>query len=355
MIKGDWQKHILLWGWAVFVLVTQSLASVRSMRYIISIYPAMTLIASWTIFKLMENGPTRVKKLKAIPFSWKKTIAVVVLVLTVIGTGLYAYGFMTIYTRPVTRVAASEWIYENIPGALNLKFTSVEGEDFSQPVAYQNSALIASDAPYVYGFTAAQTGDLGKITIEHVLTQVSDAPQTSLIATVREVRGSESVFKSAGFIQSAFTQSSDPRGEKTVIDLQEPVRLESGRRYEVELTVAEPGIFLRLAGAVFLENSEDSASFVQYLPEPVFRLSADTPFQNTLFPRETATLNEIVINRIVDLSGNPGLKTLTVSLVDPNNPEVVIPLGTVTDDFLPENDPRGATDAIPRGRRHLDQ
>lgn len=346
MIKGDWQKHILLWGWAVFVLVTQSLASVRSMRYIISIYPAMALIASWTIFKLMENDSTKIKKLKAIPFSWKKTIAVIIFVVTVIGTGLYAYGFMTIYTRPVTRVAASEWIYENIPAAINLKISSKTGENFNQPAAYQNSALIASDASYTYGFTAAQTGTLNRITIEHVLTQVSDAPQTSLIATIREVRGSESVFRSAGFIQSAFTQTSDPRGEKTVIDLQEPVRLESGRQYELEMTVAEPGVFLRLAGAIMLESVDGSTNSVQYLPEPVFRLTANTPFQTTIFPRETGTLSEIVFNRVVDLSGKPGLKTLAASLVDPNNPEAVIPLGTVVDDFLPGTDPRGETSTI---------
>ncbi len=346
MIKGDWQKHILIWGWAVFVLVTQSLASVRSMRYIISIYPAMALISSWTIFKLLENDPTKVKKLKAIPFNWKKTVAVIVLVITLIGTGLYAYGFMTIYTKPVTRVAASEWIYENIPGAINLKFNSKAGKDFNQPAAYQNSALIASDAPYIYGFTASRTGTLSRIIVEHVLTQVSDAPQTSLIATIREVKENGSVFKSAGFFQSAFTQVSDARGEKTVIDLQETVHLESGTQYELELTVAEPGIFLRLTGAVMLESVEGTTNFVQYLPDPVFRLTEDTPFQTTIFPRESAILTEIVLNRVVDLEGKSGQKTLTVSLADPNNPEAVMTLGTITDDFLPEVDPRGETSTI---------
>ena len=31
-------------------------------------------------------------------------------------TLLYAFAFTRIYTRPVTRVSASEWIYQKVPG-----------------------------------------------------------------------------------------------------------------------------------------------------------------------------------------------------------------------------------------------
>lgn len=346
IIRGDWQKHILVWGWAAFVLVSQSLAAVRSMRYIISIYPAMALIASWTIFKLWENGSPKVRKLRAIPFDWKKTLAVILVVISMAGTGLYAYAFMTIYTKPVTRVAASEWIYQNIPGAINLKFTSESGTEFNEPVGYQNSALIASDAPYTYGFTADQTGDLSAISIEHVLTQSNEAPQVNLIATIREVDGDTAAFKSAGFIQSAFTQTSDARGDVATINLQDTVGLEKGRRYELELAVAEPGVFLRISGAVMLKSVSDDTSAVQYLADPVFRLAENTPFQTNIYPRESGTLSGLVLNRVVDLTGSSGTKTLTVTLIDPNNPEGVLASGTINDDFLPESDPRGESVTI---------
>ncbi|MBC7256136.1 MAG: hypothetical protein H5T66_08560, partial [Chloroflexi bacterium] len=40
----------------------------------------------------------------------------------VIGTGLWAVAFTSIYTRPVTRVAASRWIFQNIPKGATLSY-----------------------------------------------------------------------------------------------------------------------------------------------------------------------------------------------------------------------------------------
>lgn len=347
MIKGDWPKHVILWSWVAFVLVSQSLASVRSMRYIISIYPGLALIASWVIFKIVENGSTKVvRKLKAIPFNWRKVTGVTLAAITVITTGLYAFGFLSIYTKPVTRVAASEWIYENIPGAINLHLTSIDNQEFNQPVAYQNSALIASDAGYTYGFTANQTGKLKTVTVEHVLTQSPDAPMTSLIATIREKDGGEVIFRSAGFFQSNFVQAINVRGDKATIALQEPVGIQQGKQYLLELGVAEPNIFLRIAGTVMLEYSDGNTTSIQYLPAPVFRLSANTPFQTLIFPRESGTLSQIDLNKVVDLLGTAEMKTLTATLVNTDSPESVIAVGRITEPFLPASDPRGETSTI---------
>ncbi len=347
MIKGDWPKHILLWIWVAFLLTTQSLRPVKSMRYIISILPGLALIASWTIFKLMENGGRRVRKLRAIAFNWRKALAMILLVITIAGTVIYAIAFTGIYSKPVTRVAASEWIYENIPGAINLSFTSSEtGEEFNQPLAYQNSALIASDAPYTYVFTAAESGKLTTVSIEHVQTQSSDTALTSLIATLYEVKGEEKNYRAAGFYQSTFTQSSDGRGEKVVIALEGAADLYAGRQYQLLIEVAEPGIFLRLSGAVSLAYGEGNGASIQYLPAPVYRLSSSTAYQTFIYPRESGELSSITLNRVVDLLETPGEKILTASLIDPNNPEAILASGSITGTFLPENDPRGESTTI---------
>jgi len=346
-IKGDWPKHILLWSWVAFVLITQSLSPVKSMRYIVSIYPGLALIASWTIFKLMENNGKQVRKLRVIAFNWRKALAVTLLVITITGTMIYAIAFTDIYSKPVTRVAASEWIYENIPGAINLSFTSsTTNEKFTQPLAYQNSALIASDTPYAYGFTAVDSGKLTTVTIEHVQTQSSDAAVTSLIATLYEINGDERNYRAAGFYQSTFAQSSDGRGEKAVIALEGAADLYAGKQYELFIEVAEPSVFLRISGSVILTYGEGSGSSVQYLASPVYRLTSANAFQTIIYPRESGELSTITLNRVVDLLGTPGEKTLTVNLIDPNNPEAGLASGSVTGTFLPKDDPRGESVTI---------
>jgi len=51
----------------------------------------------------------------------------IVLVLTF----AWAYAFSRIYLRPETRVAASEWIYQNVPGPVDLQGKLRQGLLFS--------------------------------------------------------------------------------------------------------------------------------------------------------------------------------------------------------------------------------
>jgi len=59
-------------------------------------------------------------------------IGVTVLALTF----AWAYAFTRIYTRPVTRVAATYWIYQNVPGPINLHIQAANGSVFQQPLPF---------------------------------------------------------------------------------------------------------------------------------------------------------------------------------------------------------------------------
>lgn len=337
IVKGDWEKHLLLWVWAAFVLVTQSLSHVKSMRYVIAIYPALALIAAWVIFKLFETGSSEIQKMRFFRFNWKKVLAISALVITVIGTALWAFGFTSIYKRPVTRVAASDWIYENIPAAINLRITDENGVSFNQPVAYQNGALISFDKPYRYRFTAVNDTTANQVNLQHVLNQIDTGAQVSLMVSIYEDENGQLTYLGGGFQQSDFKPVSDSNGEKAELVLQQPVLLLQGKQYLLEFAVVETEVFLRIAGAVTLETSAD----VQYFPQPVYRLTQETPYQLLFFPRQSGTLSEIKLNRVVDLM-NTGKETrLTLALADSNHPETILSKGEITDDFAPVIDPRG--------------
>ncbi len=338
VFKGEWKKHAVLWGWAVFVLVTQSLNWVRSMRYILPIYPALALIAAWAVIQLWESKSPQAPSSGKVKFNWRKAAAVGIAVVTIVGTVLWAGAFTSIYTRPVTRVAASEWIYENVPGAVNLKMATDSGGYLQQPFGYQNSANVSNEFPYSYGFELKQSGVLKSVTIEHAASQQAELTPVSLIATIRAMEQGE--VKAAGVLQSDFSLVSDNNGEKAVITFAEPVSLSAGR-YQLDLSLAEPGYSVGISGAVFITLQSGSVETIQYLPPPVFRLTDETPFQLAFFPGVSGTLNGIHLNRVVDLLSSGKATTLTASILDPANPGDVLAQGAVANGFLPVADPRG--------------
>ncbi|CAN5784954.1 hypothetical protein BH23CHL4_BH23CHL4_06610 [soil metagenome] len=98
---------LVLVGWPAFHLVYYGFAFTRTMRYIIPAYPFLILLAA--AFLVAIAVWTR-RRLPHYPWLGYAPLAGVVLF-----TALYALAFSSIYTRPVTRVAASEWIYQNLP------------------------------------------------------------------------------------------------------------------------------------------------------------------------------------------------------------------------------------------------
>jgi YYY domain-containing protein len=88
---------------------------VKSMRYFLPIYPALILLAAWLLIRLFDGAR------KTAPYAGEGRAPLRVwltgalMVVVTVSTLIYAAGFTSIYTRPHTRVAASEWIYDNVP------------------------------------------------------------------------------------------------------------------------------------------------------------------------------------------------------------------------------------------------
>ncbi|MBU2577223.1 glycosyltransferase family 39 protein [Patescibacteria group bacterium] len=80
--------------WTIGLFLYLGVQHVKTMRYFLSLYPFLALFSAWK-FERIRN-----KKLKTLIF-----------ILAII----YPLSFISIYTKPITRVTASRWIYRNIP------------------------------------------------------------------------------------------------------------------------------------------------------------------------------------------------------------------------------------------------
>ncbi len=344
LIKGDWQKHIVIWGWTAFILVTQSINWVRSMRYLLPIYPALCLISAWAIFKLWENGAGAVRKITPFQVNWRRVVAVTAAVITVAGTAIWAYAFTSIYTRPVTRVAASDWILQNISSAIEMPITLKDGSQTKQLLAYQNTAIINASQPYVYGFKANADGTVSSLTLEHVLYSNQNNPLatvTPTIITLQAAIRSEDGVVSTAIVQSQFLQVSDARGDAIRLDFYPFLNLQKDQKYELVISVIEPEVNLKLDGGVWLNANDGTNDFRQYLPPPALRISSAYPFKENFIPLVSGTVSGFRLNRVVDLMDS-GLKTnLTVIITDPAYNDLVVGKGQLSATFSPEKDPRG--------------
>ncbi len=90
----------------------------------------------------------------------------------------WAYAFTRIYTRPVTRVAATYWIYQNVPGPINLHIQTADGSVYQQPLPFPTGGQIQNGTPYPLSFTANASGTLTEVYFPHVVTVGSTPPQT---------------------------------------------------------------------------------------------------------------------------------------------------------------------------------
>jgi len=127
--KRDY-RHALLWTWATLFFAYQATQWVKSMRYLLPVYPVFALFAGWLGARLVRWASRWVHAAAL----WRKAAATVlraIPALVAVGTALWSWAFLSIYRQPVTRIAASRWILENIPTAVVLH--TADGSQVSVP------------------------------------------------------------------------------------------------------------------------------------------------------------------------------------------------------------------------------
>ncbi len=167
-----WRAHLLPVAWIGGMFLWQGLQYVQSMRYLLPIYPHLTIMAAWGLWGMVawthgqigrsadrqigksaigpvdevgEAEPVRTPFVARMPDSGFRilyftlrilrgashALSIVVrsvervvrtrrfayglLAAVTILTMLWGWGFLAIYRRPLSRVTASRWIYDNVP------------------------------------------------------------------------------------------------------------------------------------------------------------------------------------------------------------------------------------------------
>ncbi|MDD5466407.1 MAG: DUF2298 domain-containing protein [Anaerolineales bacterium] len=248
MLKGDWQPFAVLWIWTGFYFGWQSLAFNPTMRYQLPVYPALVIFAAWLVVDLYQqarrgNNSDRPPRLS--PPLKRGLVAftgTVVLLLTL----AWVFAFTRIYTRPITRVAATRWIYQNIPGPINLRLSTAQGS-LTQPVPFPEGQIISSEQPFIMFFNALESGSLAEIHLPHVIDVAGNPGQKSLeVALAQE--GLEELIEGK-VLEADFLARNDARGDEYTIPIDPPVSIEEGRQYRLTMSLIAGNGEIGLKGA----------------------------------------------------------------------------------------------------------
>ncbi|MBM3137030.1 MAG: phospholipid carrier-dependent glycosyltransferase, partial [Chloroflexi bacterium] len=308
LITGREKKFALLWLFSFFYLVWQASRWNPTMRYFLILYPAFTILASWVIGELID-GIAKFKKPQLVRISnW------FVLTLFILSVIAGALSFLNIYRQPMTRIAASEWIYRNIPGAVNLSITNEEDE-FIQPLPYPNYTRMNPGEMIAVNFSPVMDGQINSIRFDHILNPEITESDSSINFVISTFPEGEVLLSRT--IQNSFQRVGDSRGEPIDVVLEMPLIVEGGRQYQFTLSKVGLENSLQFFGNINLEISSKELNFSQPVFEFTRLLSTDSDYESVFSPIEDGLLKGIEFFRWLSLGVHQPVE-LEVDLTDNN-------------------------------------
>ena len=321
ILHGEWKQHLLLWSWTGAYFLWQSVNFTRAMRYQLPIYPSLIVIAAWFAWWLWDKADKA-----AVRRALWKTLTVILAASVLVASGLWAYAFTRIYTRPHTRIEASRWIYENVPGPINLKIHSGETE-VSQALSFPDNYQITPSKPYVTSFIPKQSGWVGEVSLPNVTLQSSDGLVLPVNLRVELLDEQQTIL---GDGRLALTEP----GQRisTTLALSPTITLDGTETYALRFSVEAPASLVSLDGQVSLDIHEVAG--IQALPVANLTLAEGQPQVFNFTSSVSGEVGYVRLPTLVDASVPDMTQVFVMTLVDYSDigvspiftPEITLPV-----------------------------
>ncbi len=331
LLKGDWQKHVLLWLWGGFYFVWQSLMFNPTMRYQMPTYPILAIYAGWGVVELWNLRRSKRKRMPdddrasgARPswFGWAPLVSILVGSVVLVTTFAWALAFSLIYARPITRVAASEWIYQNIPGPINLHIQTGDGA-YNQPLSLPYGSTVRAAIPFQTSFTARASGTLSDVYLGHVVDTMGLQPTSLMVSLSTSPGDDQPLTSSLVTVTPALPGSSTSQG--TTLNFGTPVSVDASQVYTLSLTLASEGRVLDMCGPLDVTLQTSTQLLIQSVLGPdQCLIRSGSPYSVAITPQESGLLESITLNQLVDQSPASGPQTLLLTITPPGDSQPAV-------------------------------
>ena len=154
---GDgWRAHLLPLAWVGGFFLFMATRWACSIRYLLPIYPFLSLLAAWALVRLWQPGS---------PGKLPRSAAACLLGAILLGTFVWATAFVqAIYVRDHTRIQASQWIYTHVPAPFQLTILTENGPQILQ-IPAPSDLLVSAGMPFSQPVVAQYSGMLQSVTV----------------------------------------------------------------------------------------------------------------------------------------------------------------------------------------------
>jgi YYY domain-containing protein len=163
IIRGrpDWTSHIIPVFWSGAYFLFMGTRWVKSVRYFLPIYPTLFLLASWALFALWQRLGERRRP------AIQKALLASLVALIVIPSVLWANAFVDIYRRPVTRIEASNWMFEFVPTGATALY-QVNGQARQLQLPLKQFDFVPGATPLLLNFAMPESGTVTAVRFNYL-------------------------------------------------------------------------------------------------------------------------------------------------------------------------------------------
>jgi YYY domain-containing protein len=298
------------------------------MRYQLLIYPTLAIFAAWFLVRLYDwrKQPASVQSGQDSDETsqpparnrWAQALAVLISSFVLVTTAVYALGFTNIYQQPITRIAASRWIYQNIPGPITIPIEN-DGDRYNQQVPFPYNYTIRPDLPYYGAFNASRSGEISQVQLGRVIDPQNNFGQKKFSVTVSEAPAGMGMSTTAS-TNVDFSPNSKLSEQTYSLSLQQPLQLNPGQEYYLSLQLAPGEGPIVASGSLDLsvEGEQTTTETVVFENAPI---DYTTPYYLNFIPKQSGLLTEITL-KLAEPTSAPGEERITLILsAQPNGVE----------------------------------
>ncbi len=168
--RPDWVLHALPVAWVGLYFLFSATRWVKSIRYFLPIYPILFILAGWLLIHLWDKykAQPNTQATSSLPSTLYPLLPLSLLILTPLTSLLWANAFVEIYRQPMTRIAATQWMFENIPTAATLIYETRSGEQKEMNLQISRLDLAAESPAFPIRFTLPEDGRIQAVRFNYL-------------------------------------------------------------------------------------------------------------------------------------------------------------------------------------------